>query len=351
MDPLTHAVCGAALAAAVARRGDLRLAAVVGAAAGIAPDLDVFIRSATDPLLQLGYHRHFTHALAFVPFGALLCAAIGWPFLRRRLPFARLYLYCFMGYLQGGLLDACTSYGTRIWWPFSNERVAWSNVAIIDPLFTGAIIVLLLCAIIFRRRALAIVGILFGLLYLGFGVIQRERAEAVGYRIAEQRGDEVVRLEAKPAVFTNVLFRVVYETPTHYQADAVRVGWFGSERIYAGEIADKFEVDGDLPNLDPDSTLRRDIERFDYFSQGWLCRHPDHPDVIGDFRYALFPNSGDPLWGIIIDPSQPNAHVDFSTFRNVNEGDLHRYWRMIRGRPLIDDPLMDGRRPLPAGHP
>lgn len=349
MDPLTHAVCGATLAAVVARKVDIRMAAALGAAAGLAPDLDIFIRSAADPLVQLHFHRHFTHALAFVPVGALLCAVIGWTFLRSKLSFGRLYLYCFMGYLQGGLLDACTSYGTRLWWPFSDERVAWSNVAIIDPLFTGGLLILLILALTLRRRVLSIIGLAFALLYLGFGIIQRDRAEAIGYRIADKRGDEVLRLEAKPAIFSNALFRVVYETPTHYQADAVRTGWFGSEQIYAGEIADKFDERALLPHLNPDSTLARGIARFDVFSAGWLSTHPGYPNVVGDFRYALFPNSGEPLWGIVIDPQLPDDHVKFEPFRNVQDGDLDNYWRMIRGRPLFDDPLQQGHKSI--GHP
>ena len=32
-----------------------------------------------DALLVLDYHRHFTHALAFVPFGALIAALLLWP--------------------------------------------------------------------------------------------------------------------------------------------------------------------------------------------------------------------------------------------------------------------------------
>lgn len=34
------------------------------------------------------------------------------------------------------LIDACTSYGTQIFEPFSNYRVAFNNISIIDPLYT-----------------------------------------------------------------------------------------------------------------------------------------------------------------------------------------------------------------------
>ncbi len=42
----------------------------------VIPDMDVLIRSASDPLLAIEYHRHFTHALAFIPVGGLIAAAM-----------------------------------------------------------------------------------------------------------------------------------------------------------------------------------------------------------------------------------------------------------------------------------
>ena len=44
---------------------------------GILPDADVFITSASDPLLAIEYHRGFTHALAFIPLGGAI-AALPW---------------------------------------------------------------------------------------------------------------------------------------------------------------------------------------------------------------------------------------------------------------------------------
>ena len=41
-----------------------------------------------------------------------------------------------MGYATHGLLDSCTSYGTQLFWPFSDVRVAWDTMSIVDPLFT-----------------------------------------------------------------------------------------------------------------------------------------------------------------------------------------------------------------------
>ena len=64
MDPLSQAVLGVSLSQSVARnRSQLRQAFWIGALSGMAPDLDILIRSAADPLLFLEYHRQFTHSL------------------------------------------------------------------------------------------------------------------------------------------------------------------------------------------------------------------------------------------------------------------------------------------------
>ena len=70
----------------------------------------------------------------------MLGAALLWPIFKKRLSFARLYRYSLLGYLLSGLLDACTSYGTHLLWPFSDARVAWHLISVIDPLFTGALL-------------------------------------------------------------------------------------------------------------------------------------------------------------------------------------------------------------------
>ena len=77
MDPLSQGVLGASLPQASSNRQQVAIAGVFGFLAGMAPDLDVLIRSSTDPLLFLEYHRQFTHSLIFIPVGGLLCGLPG----------------------------------------------------------------------------------------------------------------------------------------------------------------------------------------------------------------------------------------------------------------------------------
>ena len=74
MDPLTQGTIGAVLPQTFGKK-NLGLIAMLGFLSGMAPDLDIFIHSASDPLLFLEYHRQFTHSIIFIPFGGLGCAS------------------------------------------------------------------------------------------------------------------------------------------------------------------------------------------------------------------------------------------------------------------------------------
>jgi inner membrane protein len=338
MDPLTQGVVGAIAAQCVARRNDIRVATLAGFAAGMLPDVDVFIRSSTDPLLFLEYHRHFTHSLAFVPVGGLVAALLLWPFLRERLDFLRLYLFTTIGYLTHGLLDACTTYGTYLLWPFSDARIAWHNIAVIDPLFTLPLMVLITWAAWKRSPTLGRTALVLGLGYLLLGVVQRERADALLHRVASAEGHAIERGGAKPTLGNLVLWRGVYEHQGRLYAVALRPGLFGPDRAGAVSGADAFVRARDLPELDEGSRLSRDIARFAHFSDHWLVWVPGQHDIVGDFRYALLPGRVQPIWGIRVDPAQADRHADYVTLREVTDRDWKQFVCKIDGSCLPEFP-------------
>ena len=115
--------------------------------------------------------------------------------------------------------------------------------------------------------------------------------------------------------------------------DAIRIGLFNSEaKVYPGAVAKGVDLPALKAEIEPGSTLSRDIDRFNHFSDGYLSWHPDEDDVIGDARYALLPNSIDPLWGIGIDRPRPNQHVRFVNFRNADGVALDSLYKMILGQ-------------------
>lgn len=328
MDPLSQGVLGAAAPQATSRRF-LALAGLLGFISGMTPDLDVFIRSAEDPILFLEYHRQFTHSLVFIPLGGLLCAGVlHGLFARRVLRFRDTWLYCTLGYATHGLLDACTSYGTQLFWPFSTARIAWHNISIIDPLFTLPVLALVVTAAVTGRASWARIALVWVCLYLGFGVVQRERAENAAERLAASRGHTAVAVAAKPSFGNLLVWKSIYEHAGYYYIDAIRVG--RRPLAFAGEHVPKLDLRRDFPWLDPASQQARDVERFRWFSHGYLARSATDDELIIDMRYSALPNRGDGLWGIVLTPgAPPDAHVRYRTMRDTDVTTFNTLFAML----------------------
>lgn len=333
MDPFTQGALGAVLPAALARRRRVRVAAAVGFPAGMAADLDVLIRSQTDPLLFLEYHRQFTHSLLFVPIGGLLVAAAIHLLLRRwtGIGFKETWFYATLGYATHGLLDAATSYGTLLLWPFDDARVAFDVISIVDPLFTLPIALLLAVGAVRRSPGAARLAVVWAALYVGAGTVQREAAEAVARDLARERGHEPVRLTVKPSFANLVVWRSIYEADGRFHVDAVRP-WFSRDVIEGASVA-TLDVPEAFPWLDPSSRQARDIERFSWFSDGWVAKADDGGDRVIDVRYAFLPMAIAPLWSIRLDRDAPPAdHVRFETHREGAGRRLRALVDLILGR-------------------
>ncbi len=331
VDLLTHGIVGAALAQSVAPRGEARAAAGIGFLAGTLADADALIGGASDPLLVLEFHRHFTHALAFVPVGALIAAAMLWPLARRHLAFPRIYLYALLGYALAGLLDACTSYGTHLLWPFSDARTAWSIVAVVDPALTLAVAGPLAIGFFRRRPAAARLGIVLAVCYLAIGVVQRERAEFTAGALALERGHEPRQLLVKPTLANLLLWRSTYIADGRIYADGIRVGPFSGVRVYRGDSAALVVPERDLSWAPPGSPAGAQAERFARLSDGYLAWHPQRPRMLGDARYAMLPTSVAPLWGVEFEAERASARVDLVTDRTLTPEARHRFIEMLFG--------------------
>ena len=332
MDIVTQGLLGAAAALSASNKKESRLAIGTGFAAGLLADIDAVIRSADDPLLNIEFHRHFTHSLIFIPIGGLIAALILWPLLRRRLTFGRLYFFTLLGYATHGLLDASTSYGTQLLLPFSDERIAWRIIAIIDPAFSLILLIAIIVGWRSQKALSARIGLLLAAGYLSFGVWQNYNAGETALRIAEQRGHRVDRFLVKPTMANQVLWRSVYESDGVFYVDVIRLGFFSNDRIFEGGQAKRFMLEQDRPNLDQGSALRHDIERFLYFSDDYVIADPDRENVLIDVRYSMLPNGLKPIWGIDMSEASSTRHAQFVNYRDRDGFTRERFFEMVLGR-------------------
>ena len=340
MDPISQGALGAVAASLFANRETIRKATLVGWAAGMLADADIFISSESDPLLNIEYHRHFSHSLIFIPLGALLCSGVFWLLTRKHwdLPYRQLFCFSFAGYATAGLLDACTSYGTRLLWPFSDARVAWNIISIIDPVFTGTLLLAIVIGVLRKRPGWQRGGLILAGCYLALGTIQRERTARLQWKLAGQRGHRSIeQATVKPSIGNLLLWRSVYRHGDQFHVDAIRTGFFGAPVFYEGEAVPVLTLESLSNDISPNSILAWDLARFSHFSDGYLATHPTEPDVVSDLRYASLPQSVEPLWGIRVDRRKPMEHVRFETYRKVTREERQLLLRMLRGQPLPAD--------------
>lgn len=332
MDPFTQGVLGAALPQATARKSAVVLAGIFGFVAGLAPDLDVLIRSDDDPLLYLQYHRHFTHALIFIPIGGFLSAALlhGIAGRRWRLRFSQSLLFCTLGYGTHGLLDFATSYGTMLFWPFSDARYTANLISVIDPVFTLPAALLVTAAMVQRSPLFARLALGWVCFYFGLCVMQHSNARNMAEDLARARGHEASRLTVKPSFANIIVWKTIYESQGRYYVDAVRAGI--SPKVYPGTSVATLDLTRDFPWLNPASRQVGDIERFAWFSQGYVASNPAIPNQVIDVRFSALPNEVRPLWWIELTPDAPlDARVRYGAGRGDIRAGLAALWNMITG--------------------
>jgi len=333
MDIVTQGLLGGVLAQTVADENEKKLAAFIGVFAGLIADADILIRSSNDPLLNIEFHRHFSHALVFIPFGAAIAMVLLWPFVRRHITLARLYLFCLLGYSLSGVLDACTSYGTHLFWPFSDERVAWKLISIIDPVFTLILLISFIVGLRIKvKKKVAYVGLSLLLAYMMLGYIQQQRAEGLAAELIKSRNHFAARHIVRPTIGNNLLWRSIYIFDDRIYVDAVRVSFFSENAIYEGNSVQYFNVSQSLPKLSRNSMLYKDILRFASFSDNYLAFDPLQQNVLGDLRYSMLANSIKPLWGIVLDEDNPESHAEYRVFRNHDLAVRKTFMNMLLGQ-------------------
>jgi inner membrane protein len=277
MDSLTQIVLGAGVGELVLGRKIRNRALLWGGIAGTIPDLDVFFTFG-DPIREITVHRGFSHSITFALLSSPLLAYITqWVYRNKGLgvSWRQWSWFFFLTIFTHPLLDCLTTYGTQIFYPFSDYRVSVSSVFVVDPMYTLPFMACLIVAAFIRnnsslRMRWAGAGMLIGSSYLLSGLLLKQWAEhAIGTRIREQG------IEAKSS-FVGVtplnifLWYGVYETDSAYhiayrsvfdEADLpMRVAHFEKQH----QLVDGWRSD-------------HGVDRIIWFGQGmWIARQAEN---------------------------------------------------------------------------
>ncbi|WP_439128654.1 metal-dependent hydrolase [Polaribacter sp.] len=228
MDSLTQIVLGAACGELVLGKKIGNKALLFGAIGGTIPDLDVFIGKLlyNNEIQAMAFHRGFMHSILFATLGCFVFGFITYKLYntKKRTGTSHLkdwILLFFWAIFTHPLLDCFTPYGTQLFAPFTNYRVAFNNISVVDPLYTLPFLICMIVVLFFKRTnpkrlKWTKVGIYISSLYMILTLFNKFYMDCVFKKSFEKAGINYQRFSAQPTILNNVLWYAVAETKTEY---------------------------------------------------------------------------------------------------------------------------------------
>jgi len=228
MDSLTQIVLGAACGQMVLGKKIGNKALLFGAIGGTIPDLDVFIGRFlySNEIQAMAFHRGFMHSILFAVVGAFF---FGWiTFIaynsgkRKATTTQKDWIWLFFwAIFTHPILDCFTPYGTQLFAPFSDYRVAFNNISVADPFYTLPFLICIIFSLCFKRKNPKKIkwtkaGIYISSFYLLFTIGNKLYMDTIFKKSFKKAGISLDRFSAQPTIFNNILWYAVAETETQY---------------------------------------------------------------------------------------------------------------------------------------
>lgn len=223
MDLVTQTVLGAAVGEIVLGRKAGNKAIMWGAAGGLIPDLDVLITPFLKEVDGLLAHRGFSHSIIFA---FLIAPPLGWLIHRihrkkMNVTIREWTMLIFWAAFTHPILDYFTTYGTGAFLPFSNYRLEWGTIGIVDVFYTLPFILTLIIIPFINRKAVLrrriIMGtILITSLYLMGTVGNKLHVNSVFKKALSEQQISYERYRTSALPLSNFLWMGIAESDSGY---------------------------------------------------------------------------------------------------------------------------------------
>ncbi len=388
MDSISQAVLGAAVGEAFLGRKLGNKAMFWGALGGTIPDLDVITAPLLTELQSLSFHRGISHSITFALLGGLLFGWLIhklyksnyyrntlWLFLSlfiTSIPLSIVYfllghddhkylyaaiaivlssiLYFFfykknaskpkpvidnpslrswqwmfiLAFFTHALLDCFTIYGTQLFLPFSDYRVAFATIAVADPIaYTIPFLICLIIAMCYartdkKRLRWTSIGIGISSLYLIFTIFHKQIIFKEFDRQLAEQNIEYDRYSLGPVIFSNLLWTITVESDQQYYNGTYSV--FDSSPIQFLSIPKNEQL---LPAESHDET----IKTLRWFSDDFynVMERPDGMLQFNDLRFGTFRQEGhinDFIFRFLIEKQKDGKFLMTKTIGGPDEDSL-----------------------------
>ena len=289
VDSLTQAALGAVVGELVLGRQLGRRAIGWGALFGTIPDLDVVLSPVLDTARNLSVHRGLSHSILLMVIASVWLAK---PLARRwkkdKVTPQRAGLFVFLAWSTHVLIDVFTTYGTKVFAPFSGYPASFDNLFIIDLFFTIPLLVAVVIGFFVKpkdwkkgkgiRSAWWCLGV--SCFYVGLSFWAKYSVGKAFEADLARRGVAWQRKMEAPTPFNIVLWRALVERP-----DGI---WIGYRSVFdskdqpvrwvtvpkGAEAVVKYEKE-------------REVKTLLNFSKGWwIARETPEGVWLADLRFG-----------------------------------------------------------------
>ncbi len=340
MDSLTQIVLGAACGEAVLGKKIGNKALLFGAIGGTIPDLDVFVGSwlygnEIDAML---FHRGFMHSILF---SVLAAFVLGWLVFklynsgkRKGATTQRNWISLFFWALfTHPILDCFTPYGTQLFAPISNYRVAFNNIAVVDPVYTLPFLVCMIILMFYNRKSKGRLlwlklGLGISTAYMFFTFGNKFYMDSVFKETLNDKGINYKRYYAQPTIFNNVLWYGVAETDTSYH-----VGYYSL--LDKESVFSDFKTLPKVRDLDPEKYER--VKRLTWFSNNYYSIYKIGPNdyQYNDLRYPVTDKANSTSSVFRFRLYKADGEINMQPFErnedNISNA-LHALWERLKGK-------------------
>lgn len=284
MDSLTQIVLGAAVAEKLLGKKLGNRALLYGAIAGTIPDLDVYVGKLFDPITAIEIHRGFSHSILFF---VLLSPLLGWLTSKiekkRSIDFKQATWFWFLGLLTHALLDAFTTWGTQLFYPF-DIRLSAHSIFVIDPLYTVPFLFCLIMVMRYKRtnpkrEKWNRLGLILSTSYLMLTVLVQQAVRLKFEDALQRENIAYVRKIVKPSPFNIILWNTVVEAETGYFIGDY--SFFDSQPITFDFYPKQEELIAEIESA-------KVIRQLQWISEGWwLITASERKLFLNDIRFGL----------------------------------------------------------------
>ena len=174
-------------------------------------------------------------------------------------------------------LDVFTSYGTQVFQPFSNYKVALNTISVADPAYTVPFLICLIIAARYKRGSQLrwkwnLAGISLSSLYLLFTVFNKLNVDNTFQEKFAERGIKVEKFTAGPSILNNALWTGTVEGDTSYYTMMMSIFDDADYKQHMNVISKNHELVEDVKSS-------REIEKLEWCTNEYHTVTEEKPNI------------------------------------------------------------------------